>query len=68
MEKQIIKMLKRISTDVDFEYFANINKKKLEESRQEDAIAGYGWGCSNRTWELSLKETAYNIILNILKK
>ena len=30
-------------------------EKQLKESREEDAIAGYGWGCSDRTWELLKK-------------
>ena len=32
-------------------------EKRLEESRKEDAVAGCGWGCSDRTWELLKKRT-----------
>ena len=32
-------------------------EKQLKESREEDAVAGCGWGCSDRTWELLKKRT-----------
>jgi hypothetical protein len=27
--------------------------QKIEEQAEQDAIAGYGWGCSDKSWALN---------------
>jgi hypothetical protein len=38
-------------------------KQQITEQEQEDAIAGYGWGCSDKSWALNRKK--YTLIKQI---
>ena len=31
-------------------------EQQIAEQAQEDAIAGYGWGCSDKSWKLIRKK------------
>ena len=35
-------------------------EQQIAKQEQEDAIAGYGWGCSDKTW--ALYRTKYSLI------
>jgi hypothetical protein len=38
-------------------------EQQIMEQEQEDAIAGYGWGCSDKSW--ALNRTKYALIKQI---
>ena len=38
-------------------------EEQIIEQAQEDAIAGYGWGCSDKSW--ALNRTKYTLIKQI---
>lgn len=38
-------------------------EEQIIEQAQEDAIAGYGWGCSDKSW--ALNRTKYALIKQI---
>lgn len=39
-------------------------EKQLKESQMDDTVAGYGWGCSDRTWELLKERTRIKKVLD----
>lgn len=38
-------------------------EQQIIEQTQEDAVAGYGWGCSDKSW--TLNKTKYALIRQI---
>lgn len=38
-------------------------EQQIVEQERQDAIAGYGWGCSDKTW--ALNRTKYSLIRQI---